>query len=120
MAMHKPPSRIRYELSHPMISLRLAKHLKEMLDTAKGDESYPVFVKRLFVESAEKLNKAAIETAIKKGRSEGFEDAKNVYVIWYFCAKGGEKIIMKPNSDDHKAMIKYMKEQGWGHQSCRK
>lgn len=118
--MHRPPSRIRYELSHPQVSFRVAKHLKEMLDTAKGDESYPVFMKKLLIESIEKLNKAAIENAIKKGRNEGFELAKKTYQIWYFCAQGGEKIIMKPNSDGHKAMIKYMKEHGWGHPDCGK
>ena len=55
-----------------------------------------------------------IETARDKGYNQAVED----WQIWYYCAACGERIDMDPNDDDHKAMIGYMKEHGWGHPSC--
>ena len=49
---------------------------------------------------------------------EGYDQAEKDYRIWYFCNVCGKRMEMSPNDDDHKAMIGYMKEHGWGHVSC--
>ena len=46
------------------------------------------------------------------------EDEGNKYRIWYYCNVCGDEITIYPNSDAHKALIEYMKEQGWGHTEC--
>jgi len=44
--------------------------------------------------------------------SEGYDEAKRDYQIWYYCAVCGKRIDMEPNDDSHKTMIGYMKEYG--------
>ena len=48
-----------------------------------------------------------------------YNQAKEEYQIWYYCAVCGKRIDMDPNSDSHKAMIGFMKQNGWGHKSCQ-
>ena len=62
--------------------------------------------------------KADIDEIKDRARSEGYDEAKRDYQIWYYCAVCGKRIDMEPNSDSHKAMIGYMKEHGWAHASC--
>ena len=68
------------------------------------------------------LNNPGIEyvSGRKRGREEGYEKAKKEYQIWYYCIVCGERIDMLPNGDDHKAMIEYMREDGWAHGTCYK
>lgn len=118
-ATHKPPARIRYEQGHPTVSCRLdgdthallKQHLEDM-----GGVSFADFVKdslgllQLKMPDTEKMKETA--------RSEGYDQAKKDYEIWYYCGVCQKRIDISPNGDSHKAMIGYMKENGWGHQSC--
>ncbi len=106
-AKKKPPSRIRYEERNPVISIRVdqdtAKSLRELSE--KGGKSLGTLIKEnLAVQqrNEEKTYTAAIEN----------------YRIWYFCAKCGGKIFISPNGQSHKAIIEYMKEKRWYHNSC--
>ena len=63
------------------------------------------------------INKSK-KTIQEKAYREGFEDAKNQFEIWYYCNTCSEKTVVKQNDNDHKAMIGYMREKGWGHKSC--
>lgn len=109
--MKKPPSRIRYEKSHPVVSARLNmedyKRLKEILRTE--GKSFAQFLKEI-------INKADVEhvKTYERGYREGVEDTQ----IWYYCKVCGESIIITPNGKSHMALIEYMEEHGWGHASC--
>jgi len=46
------------------------------------------------------------------------EDDEKKYRIWYYCDVCGGEITMYPDGNDHKALIKYMKENKWGHKKC--
>ena len=59
-----------------------------------------------------------IEEIKERAWDEGYAQATEEYQIWYYCAVCGKRIDMSHNGDDHKAMIGYMKEHGWGHTSC--
>lgn len=52
------------------------------------------------------------------GYSEGFDDALKDYRISYPCSVCGKPIEMRSGDDDHKALIDYMKENGWRHAGC--
>ena len=59
-----------------------------------------------------------IDKARNEGLEQGYDEAMNDYQIWYYCDVCGERIDMFPNDEDHKAMIQYMREHGWGHTEC--
>lgn len=106
-AKKKPPSRIRYEERNPVISIRLdqdtAKKLREL--GAKVGKSLGTLIKENL--EVQQRNEEKI-----------YNQAVKDYQIWYFCSKCGGRINISPNGQSHKAVIEYMKEKGWSHQSC--
>ncbi len=120
-ATRKPPARIRYEESHPTISFRLSKDIYDLLKQRLedlGGISFADFVKDSL--GLLQLKMPDIEEIKEIGYGEGYDQAEKDYQIWYYCAECGERIDMSPNGDSHKAMRGYMKEHGWGHQSCHR
>ena len=118
-AIHKPPARVKYEQSHPVVSCRLSKDehdlLKQRLDDL-GGVSFADFVKEAL--GLLQLEMPDTKEIKEKARRAGYDQSKKDHQIWYFCAECGERIAMSPNSDSHKAMIGYMKGDGWRHTSC--
>ena len=120
-ATHKPPARIRYEQSHPTVSCRLDKDthalLKQRLEDL-GGVSFADFVKDSL--GLLQLKMPDIEEIKETASGEGYDQAMEEYQIWYYCAVCRKRMDMSPNGNDHKAMIGYMKEHGWGHPSCHR
>ena len=120
-ATHKPPARIRYEQSHPTVTCRLDRDshtlLKQRLKDL-GEVSFAEFVKDAL--GLLQLKIPDIEEIKETAWGEGYDQAEKDYQIWYYCAVCGERIEMSPNDNDHKAMIGYMKDHGWGHASCHR
>ena len=118
---HKPPSRIRYEKSHPTMSCRLDKDTHDLLQQRLedlGGVSFADFVKDSL--GLLQLKMPDVEEIKETAWSEGYDEAEKEYQIWYYCAVCGKRIDIAPNGNDHKAMIGYMKEHGWGHPSCHR
>ncbi len=115
---HKPPSRERYEQSHPTVSCRVSRdtydklknHLNEL-----GDISFADFVKDALGELELKIPKAAI---LEKARLESRTQTVKEHQIWYYCSVCRQRMNIAPNGPDHKALIGYLKEHGWGHGDC--
>lgn len=109
--MKKPPSRVRYEKSHPVVSARLRidhyKKLKKILETE--EKSFAQFLR-----DAIEKSETEYSNAYELGYYNGTEDSE----IWFCCNICGEKIPIIPNSESHKALMQYMDEHGWGHISC--
>ena len=112
---HKPPSRTRYEQSHPTVSFRVDQNTYDLLKQRLDDlgVSFAGFVKESLG-----LIHADINQVKRAARDEGYAQALKDCQIWYFCNVCGKRIDMKANGDGHKAMIRYMKDNGWGHDSC--
>jgi hypothetical protein len=104
---NKPPSRVRYEEAHPVISIRLDQ------DTADA-------VRKLCKKTGKSLGTLIKENLKVQKRDEDktYDQAVKDYEIWYYCAKCGGKITISPNSKSHTAVIEYLKEKGWSHQTC--
>ena len=118
-ASRKPPARVRYEQSHPVVSCRVDRDtydlLKQRLEDL-GGVSFADFVKDSL--GLLQLKMPDIEE-IKEGVwNRGYNQAEKDCQIWYYCAVCGKRIDVGPDSDSHKAMRGYMKEHGWGHKSC--
>jgi len=120
-ATHKPPARVRYEQSHPTVSFRLDKDTHDLLKQRLkdlGGVSFADFVKDAL--GLLELRMPDIEEIRLIALGEGYNQAEKDYQIWYFCAVCGKRIDISPNDDDHKAMIGYMNDHGWGHKSCHR
>ena len=115
-ATHKPPARIRYEQSHPTVSCRLDKDTHDLLQQRLEDLGGVSFAD--FVKQSLGLIQPDIDEIKQEAYNEGYDEAKEDYQIWYFCAVCGDQIDMSPNGNDHEAMIGYMGEHGRGHPSC--
>ena len=120
-ATRKPPARIRYEQSHPTASCRLSRDIHDLLKQRLedlGGVSFADFVKDGLGLLQPRM--PDIKKIKDRARDEGYNQAKEEYQLWYFCSVCRERIDMKPDSDDHKAMIGYIKEHRWGHASCHR
>lgn len=108
------PSQIKYERENPVISFRLKQKEKARVEelAQKAGKSLPQFVKDALVEAENHSD------AYRKGVIDGYVKGRNDFQIWYFCKICEKKINIRPDSDSHKAVIKYMKEVGWGHSEC--
>jgi len=117
-ATHKAPARIRYEHSHPNMTCRLDRDTHTLLKQRLEDlgVSFAHFVKDSL--GLLELKMPDTEEIEATAWGEGYEQAAKDYQIFYYCAVCRKRIDMSPNGNDHKAMIGYMKEHGWGHASC--
>lgn len=118
---HRPPAQIRYEKSHPTVSFRVSRDIYDLLNQRLkdlGDVSFADFVKESL--GLQQLKMPDIDEIEGKAWGEGYDEAKEEHQIWYYCNVCGERIDIEPDSDSHKAMIGFMREQGWGHTSCHK
>jgi len=119
-AIRKPPSRVRYEQSHPVVSCRLDRETYQRLKArlAELEVSFADFVKDALGSLEVKLtDNEKRDIALYEA---GCKDTEELCEIWYFCAVCGKRIDMSPDGNDHKAMIGYMKKHGWGHASCHR
>ena len=113
--MHRPPSRIRYEQSHPVVSFRVRREnyqqLKNLL--VKSGESFGDFFKEALA-----IQQANTDKVYEQGRKKGYEEAKKLYQVTYFCSICGKTMeVTSPKAKE--AVRQYMKEHGWGHVACQ-
>jgi len=117
---HIPPSRVRYEREHPIISFRLSKSLKESLEALQGDEeSYTDVIKKLIENNKEYLEDIR-KRKYEEGYNTGFKEAKKKYRIWYNCADCGTEQILLPNTRAHSDIIAHLKKDRWVCDECYK
>jgi len=110
---NRPPSRIRYERTHPVIAIRVDKETAERLkDLAKeSGKSLATLIKE---------NLDLQEGEYTEAWSKGYDVGRKEHQIWYYCSVCQKRLDVEPNSDSHKAMVGYMREHGWGHLTCHK
>ena len=105
-----PPSKIKYDKSHPTISIRVSQDLKIQLDEIR--ETSGKSIGDILREAVGAQSKS-VKTAWNRGHSL----AKSKYGVRYKCSVcGGDMII--DTADEKKAVAKFMREAGWKHGSC--
>ena len=118
-----PPSRIKYEQAHPIVSCRVPRDIYDKLQTIKGagGKSFTDFLK-LGMDLAERDNKEAAKIR-KQGRDEGyhkgFADAELRYKVTYPCSVCGQTMVVT-DENEKKAIEGYMAQAGWQHSECRR
>jgi hypothetical protein len=117
----KPPSRIRYEQSHPTVSCRVPRKLYDKLRKAKGTDgtSFADILKiGLGILEVRAQNEAELtRKGYGSGYKKGYADAESAFKISYACSicRG---ILTVTSKDEKEAIKAYMQEHGWGHREC--
>jgi len=118
---HKPPSRIRYEKSHPTVSCRLSADVYKRLEKIKSKEkkSFADILKvgMGILEVKTQQESAIREKAFLQGYKEGYTKAEIEFKVTFWCAICG-KAMAVTGKEAKAAVAGYMKEHGWGHAEC--
>jgi hypothetical protein len=111
----KPPSREKYEKDNPTVSGRIPKETRSklLLNLKKLGMSLPDALKVLAGELKIKVR------PIDEARQQGYEEAKNLYIVTFPCDVCGKPIpITSPKTKE--AASRFMIDHGWGHAECHK
>lgn len=111
-----PPSRKRYEETHPVVSVRLSPELRHELDLLKFESGMNTAdVIRIAVDKAKPDLKAAYE----RGVEDGYETASQIYEVSYPCSECGEWDLSITSDEEKELVAEFMRQQGWHHTECR-
>ena len=119
----KPPSRVKYEESHPTVSCRVPRETYERLQAIKekqGKSFADILRIGMGILKAKAKKEGEVrEEAYSEGYDDGYREAKQEFKVTYPCSVCGKTITL--NSEGEKeAASGYMEEYGWGHAECHK
>lgn len=111
---HRPPSQIRYEESHPVVSVRVSEELKARLDEVRqlSGKSFGDILREVVGVQDESAG-----AAYDQGWNEAWHQAYTTYAVSYPCFVCGKTIVVQTDAEK-KALAQYMRQHGWGHASC--
>lgn len=113
---HLPPSRVRYEKSHPTVSLRISREMRRKLDEVKEQYGLSVAdVVRFGVEIAE----PDLGSAFDQGLSEGYEIARAEFEVTFRCSRCGRRHLSITDEKTKEAVSDLLYRAGWHSPTCR-
>jgi len=108
---HQPPAKIRYDSTHPIISARVDKELKQQLDEIKRMSGKSLGD---ILREALKVQTPSAKRALTRGKNEG----KSKYGISYKCSEC--KGTMWIDTPEYRGYVTELIEKyGWGHLECK-
>ena len=107
-----PPAKIKYDKSHPIISIRVSQDLKKQLDEIK--EMSGKSIGDILREAMDVQNKST-----KNAWKRGYIKAKTDWGVTYKCSVCGGTILID-SPEEKKGAAQYMREHGWRHGECVK
>ena len=121
---HVPPSRLRYEQSHPTIAIRVSKDIYSQLVEIreKTGQSWADLMKvALKLQEPVMEPRKAKPEELKKARREGYQvgwkEATTKFQVTYACSGCGKPIELS-SPGEKEAAAKYMREHNWSHRGC--
>jgi predicted transcriptional regulator len=107
---HQPPAKIRYNQTHPTVSIRVSKDLYDLLKELREKSG-----KSLGDILREALGKQA--PTAQKAFDRGYAKARETFQVTYACSVCG-KLMQVTSADEKQAIAGYMRENGWHHVNC--
>ena len=111
----KPPSREKYERENPTVSARLPRAKRDKLLAVL--RSQDLSLANLLISFADEYEVKV--RPIGEARQQGYEEAKNHYMVTYPCSVCG-KLVLLTSPKAKEAASRYMTEHGWRHAECHK
>ncbi len=107
---HVPPSRLRYEETHPTVSFRLRRELYEQLRATleRSEHSFADFVKEAL---------GVKERTVGAAYNKGYEAAREKYLVTYHC-RGCGGLLEVDDPKGKAAARQYTEKGGWEHLAC--
>ncbi len=128
-----PPSRLRYEASHPTATVRVARELhnelKRLRETAGlsmaevlkvGLEKAQASTQKTYEKGFKAGKKAGRQTGYRSGKSDGFEVATEKYAVSYYCARCRYRHLTITTDKEKEAAANLMYEAGWHNPDCER
>ena len=112
----KPPSRIKYEESHPKVSCRVPKEIYNSLQDIKKREGQSLTtIMKVGLGILESKAKKE-DQAYSKGYEEGYRKAELEFKVTYHCSVCGKTMALH-SKEAKQAVSEYMGA-NWGHTEC--
>ena len=114
-----PPSRQRYEESHPTVTVRVSREIyNQLLEIREATgQSWADLMKVALKLQKPVLTRKPNEAELHISFEQGWEHAWNEYALVVPCSKCGKDITV--NSDNKQSAIEYLKSGGFQHQKCQ-
>lgn len=107
---HRPPSRIRYDQTHPVLGTRVSRRDYDAVKAfqAKNGWSFAKFIRIALQRESSKYDNAW---------KAGFAAAKHKYAVHYGCSVCGGLIPIS-TGEEAQVAIEAMERAQWGHAQC--
>ena len=115
---HYPPSMVKYQKSHPAVTVRFSlEEFEKIKKMAKLEEkSINMLMKEAIGVIENKID--VYEIGYRLGNEDGFKEARKQYEITFPCSICGKPMTMYPDGKMHNKMKGIIKEGGWAHSDC--
>ena len=105
-----PPAKIKYDKSHPIVSIRLTPELKKKLEEIKvksGKTPADILKEALEIQAP----------SVNDAWTRGYLSAQFHHGVSYHCSVCGKSVNIS-TPEERKAAAEYMEEHRWGHGEC--
>jgi hypothetical protein len=109
---YPPPAKMKYDKSHPIVSIRVSPGLKKKLED----------IQLMSDRSPADILKKTVGLQIHSTSdpyTKGYLMAQLHYCVSYECSVCGKRIVIS-TPDEKKALGQYMTDHGWKHAQCVK
>ena len=107
---HKPPSRVRYETSHPTVTVRVSQDVHQRL----------LKIRRTTGKSLGDILREALgvqEASAGSAYQKGYQTAKTLYAVTWKCRVCGKDVTAQAEKSK-KLAGEHLAELGWTHSEC--
>lgn len=112
---HVPPSRRRYEETHPTVTLRVDQALYNQLKSLKEATGQSVAdVLRIGLGKAQ----AVAEQAYTQGAEFGYEEAREEFEVTYWCSGCQQRHMSASTHEQKEAAANLLYRAGWHDPAC--
>ena len=107
-----PPSRERYEESHPVISVRVTPEMRERLEFLKSTSG-------MSAADVLRIGLGLAEPAVDEAFEVGHGDSERRHKVAYWCCNCGRDDVSVETSTEAEAVGEFLSQNGWRCPECR-
>jgi len=118
-ARRKPPSRVKFERSHPTISCRVSLETYNLLNKGRQEEGWSFADMLRAGLGGLRTESRRLEEIRDRAYRQGYREAETRFKVAYACWACG-KLIAIESREAKQSAAQYMRDHGWAHVECLK